>query len=620
MINSHTNTLELITLQNQLLLAIGGSLNTRECMHTFMQASLKKLGLKSIHLYIFDHSLVDEDSIKDYLSIPDNKIELENKLLIYKMLLHFKNKKGKTHLSERLDNNEITAYAFSSFGALLLEKQQGEIQESVKDALVPVIHKIAEYFDFCEQQKRLSKEVKTHKKAKRSYELQAKRDPLTNLPNRREFRYALSREISNSQRYDYYGALMYIDLDNFKNVNDSLGHSIGDILLTQVAQRLATQARGGDTVYRIGGDEFVYILSNTGDTEIDAINTSQTVALRVIETLAKPIDIGEFSLHITPSIGIAVFPDTFDDGDDSENVLQHADTAMYRAKKQGRNCYAFFNPEMHVEASKRLIIEDHLRKAIVNNELHMEYQPIVNTDETVIAAESLVRWNSPTLGRISPNVFIEVAEESNLILQLGKWVTQTACAYAEKLYKQLPKDSDFSYISINVSPRQFFQNNFVETITSIIDACSVPNHFIKLEFTESVLLDDIDTTIEKMEKLHVNDIDFLLDDFGTGYSSLSYLHKLPIWLLKIDKSFVTDLYLNQNNTQAIVNAILVMAQQLGIKCIIEGIELQQEMDFFKLKGVHGMQGFIFYKPMRGEMLQTLLHENDEKSKLRLKLA
>ena len=585
-----------------------------------MQASLKKLGLKSIHLYIFDHSLIDEDSIKNYLSIPDNKIELENKLLIYKMLLHFKNTTGKTHLSERLNDNEVIAYAFNSFGVLLLEKQQGRFQESIKDALVPVIHKMAEYFNFCEQQKRLSKEVKTHKKAKRSYELQAKRDPLTNLPNRREFRYALTREISNSQRYDYYGALMYIDLDNFKNVNDSLGHSIGDILLTQVAQRLATQARGGDTVYRIGGDEFVYILSNTGNTEIDAINTSQTVALRVIETLAKPIDIGEYNLHITPSIGIAVFPDTFDDGDDSENVLKHADTAMYRAKKQGRNCYAFFNPEMHVEASKRLIIEDHLRKAIKNNELHMEYQPIVDTEEKVIAAESLVRWNSPVLGNISPEVFIEVAEESNLILQLGKWITQTACAYAEELYKQLPKDSNFSYISINVSPRQFIQNNFVETITSIIDSYSVPNDFIKLEFTESVLLDDIDATIEKMEKLHVNDIDFLLDDFGTGYSSLSYLHKLPIWLLKIDKSFVTDLYSNQNDTQAIVNAILVMAEQLGIECIVEGIEHQEDMDFFKRKGVHGMQGFIFHKPMRGEMLQTLLHEIDEKSKLRLKLA
>ena len=616
----YTSTLELITLQNQLLLAIGGSLNTRECMHTFMQSTLKKLGLKSIHLYTFDHTLSNEDSIKDYLSLPDNKIELENKLLIYKMLLHFKNNEGKTHLSEMLDDNELTAYDFNSLGVLLIERQRGEFQDSVKDALVPVFYKMAEYFNFCEQQKRLSKEVKTHKKEKRTYELQAKRDPLTNLPNRREFRYALSREISNSQRYNYYGALMYIDLDNFKNVNDSLGHSIGDILLTQVAQRLAAQARSGDTVYRIGGDEFVYILSNIGNTEIDAINTSQTVATRVIETLAKPIEIGEYSLHITPSIGIAVFPDAYNDGNDSENVLKHADAAMYRAKKQGRNCYEFFNPEMHVEASKRLIIEDHLRKAIKNNELHMEYQPILSADEKIIAAESLVRWNNPTLGSINPAVFIEIAEESNLILQLGKWITQNACAYAEKLYKQLPNNSDFSYISINVSPRQFVQNNFIETVTSIINACAVPNDFIKLEFTESILLDDIDTTIEKMEKLHVNNIDFLLDDFGTGYSSLSYLHKLPIWLLKIDKSFVTDLFLNQNNTQAIVNAILVMAEQLGIKCIVEGVELKEHADFFKKKGVHGMQGFIFYKPMRGEILQTLLHENDEKTKLRLKLA
>jgi len=613
--NSHTNTLELITLQNQLLLVIGGSLNTRECMHTFMQATLKILGLKSIHLYTYDDSLSNEDSIINYLSIPDNKLELDNKYIIYKILLHYKNNKTKTHRSEMLDNNEIIAYDFNSFGVLLLEKQQGKFQASVKDALLPVIHKVAEYFNFCEQQHHLSKEVKTHKKAKRSYELQAKRDPLTNLPNRREFRYALTREITNSQRYDYYGALMYIDLDNFKNVNDSLGHSIGDILLTQVAQRLTTLARGGDTVYRIGGDEFVYILSNTGDSEIDAINTSQTVALRVIEILSKPIKIGEFSLHITPSIGIAVFPDSFDDCDDSENVLKHADTAMYRAKQQGRNCYAFFNPEMHIEASKRLIIEDYLRKAIENNELHLEYQPIVNTDEKIIAAEALVRWNSPVLGRISPVVFIEVAEESNLILQLGKWITQTACAYAEKLYKQLPKDSGFSYISINVSPRQFIQHDFVETISSIIDAYSVPNNFIKLEFTESILLDDIDTTIKKMKRLHADGIDFLLDDFGTGYSSLSYLHKLPIWLLKIDRSFVIDLYSKKNDTQAIVNAILVMSEQLGIKCIVEGIELQKDMDFFKLKGVHGMQGYLFHKPMRGKLLQTLLCKHDEKTKV-----
>ncbi|HHJ34314.1 MAG TPA: GGDEF domain-containing protein, partial [Gammaproteobacteria bacterium] len=308
MARSHTNTFELITLQNQLLLAIGDNLNTRECMHTFMQTALKELDLKSIHLYLFDHSLPDKKSFIHYLSIPDNKLELRHKLTLYKTLLYFKNNRGKTYLSETVESNEILAYAFNSHGVLLLEKEHDTIQPAIKDVMVPVINRLAEHFKICEQQKRLNKEARVYKKTQRTYELQAKRDPLTNLPNRREFRYALSKEISNAQRYDHYGALMYIDLDNFKNVNDSLGHSIGDILLTQVALRLTEQARSEDTVFRIGGDEFVYILSNIGDTEVEAIKTSQTVASRVIEILAKPIEIGEYSLHITPSIGIAVFP------------------------------------------------------------------------------------------------------------------------------------------------------------------------------------------------------------------------------------------------------------------------------------------------------------------------
>ncbi|VAW51629.1 diguanylate cyclase/phosphodiesterase (GGDEF & EAL domains) with PAS/PAC sensor(s) [hydrothermal vent metagenome] len=603
---SHTNTLELLTLQNQLLLTVGGSQNTRECMYTFMQTTLKLLGLKSIHLYIFDHSLPDQKSLVHYLSIPDNKLEQEHKLTVYKMLLHFKNKKGHNHLTEKIDDNEILAYAFNSIGGLVLEKQRTKFQPAIKDTLAPVIQKLANHYQFCELQKRLNNEAKINKKAQRTYELQAKRDPLTNLPNRREFRYALSKEISNAQRYDHFGALMYIDLDNFKNVNDSLGHSIGDILLTQVAQRLMTQARIGDTVFRIGGDEFVYILSNIGKHESDAIKTSQTVATRVINILAKPIEIGEFSLHITPSIGIAVFPDSFDDGNDSENILRHADTAMYRAKKQGRNCFEFFNPEMHIEANKRLIIEDHLRKAITNNELHLVYQPIVNTRGEIIAAESLIRWDNKMLGHIVPNEFINIAEESNLILELGRWITQNVCDYAGRLHKQLDKDSNFSYISINISPRQFIQIDFVESITKIIDDCSAPNDFIKLEFTESVLLDNTDASIKKMEELHVNNINFLLDDFGTGYSSLSYLHRLPIWLLKIDKSFVTDFYSKHNNTRAIVNAILVMTEELGINCIVEGVETQEQADFFKQKGVHGMQGFFFYKPMPSDALSNLV--------------
>ena len=606
MLNQHLNTLELITLQNQLLLSISASLNARECAHKFIQSTIRSLGLKSIHLYIFKESPKGERSLENYLSLPDNKLKDQHQAVIDKIQSQIETDKSRTHITEIQEHNEILAYRYGTAGILFLENQQGKFQESLKDALVPVINKSADYFQLCEKQNRMNTEAKVSRDAQRNYELQAKRDPLTNLPNRREFRYSLSREISNAQRYDYHGALMYIDLDNFKNVNDSLGHSIGDILLTQVAQRLMEQARSGDAVFRIGGDEFVYILGNIGKTEADAIHTSQTVANRVIETLAMPIDIGEYSLHITPSIGIAVFPDAFDEATDSENVLRHADTAMYRAKKQGRNCYAFFNPEMHVEASQRLIIEDHLRKAIKNNELNLVYQPIVNTDEEIIGAETLIRWNSPVLGNIPPDNFIGIAEESNLILILSEWIMKRTGEYAEELYKQLDKDSKFSYISINISPRQFIQNDFVDNIISFVDSYDVPNSFIKLEFTENVLLDNIDQTIEKMEKLHENDIDFLLDDFGTGYSSLSYLHKLPISILKIDKSFITAFHSDINDTQAIVNAILVMTEQLDIECIVEGVELKEHVEFFKEKGVHGMQGFYYYKPMPGAALQELL--------------
>ena len=606
MANQHLNTLELITLQNQLLLSIGASLNARECIHKFAQATYKTLGLKSIHLYVLEDTAAEGTQLANYLSLPDNKFAEQHRSSIEKMMQQFENSKIAAHLTEALENNEILAFPFGPLGILLMENHQGKFQDSLKDALIPVVNKSAEFFQLCEKQKQLNKEAKISKDAQRTYELQAKRDPLTNLPNRREFRYSLSREISNAQRYDYHGALMYIDLDNFKNVNDSLGHSIGDILLTQVAQRLSEQARSGDTVFRIGGDEFVYILGNIGSTESVAVQTAKTVAMRVIETMSKPIDIGEFSLHITPSIGIAIFPDAFDEVTDSENILRHADTAMYRAKKQGRNCYAFFNPEMHVEASQHLIIEDHLRKAIKNNELNLVFQPIVNTDNNIIGAETLVRWQSPALGNIPPDGFISIAEESNLILILSDWIMQQAGAFAEALYKQLDENSTFSYISINISPRQFIQSDFVDSIIAFVNNLSVPNDFIKLEFTENVLLDNIDVTIAKMEKLHENDIDFLLDDFGTGYSSLSYLHKLPISILKIDKSFVTDFYSQNNDTSAIVHAILVMTEQLGIQCIVEGVELQEHIDFFKEKGVHGMQGFYYYKPMPAIELEELL--------------
>jgi len=603
---SHINALELLALQNQLLLTIGGSMNGREVMHGFMDVAVKQLKLQSIHLFTPGGSAYDGTELKPYLSLPDNKLITVENAVVDKMLDKSLDSGISTCLSELVDDRELLGFVFGARGVLLFEMGRGKLQETIKEMLLPVVSRLAEYFYLCEKQRRLSDEVRLNKETQKTYELQAKRDPLTNLPNRREFRYSLSRDISQAQRYGHFGALMYIDLDNFKNVNDSLGHSIGDILLTQVAQRLTAQARSGDSVFRIGGDEFVYILTNVGETEASAISASQTVANRVIDILAKPIEIGGFSLHITPSIGIAVFPDEYGDANDSEHVLKSADTAMYRAKELGRNCYEFFNPEMHVEASKRLIIEDHLRKALANNELSMAYQPIVNIKGEIIGAESLVRWYNPTLGHVPPGDFIGIAEESNLILGLSQWITEHVCSYAETVYEALPADSAFKYISINISPRQFRQEDFVDKTAAIVDNCKVPNDFIKLEFTENVLLDNFEATVEKMEKLRDNNIDFLLDDFGTGYSSLSYLHKLPICLLKIDKSFITDFHTEHEDKSAIVSAIMVMAEQLGINCIIEGVELEEHAEYFRQKEVYGIQGYFYHRPMRGDQMQALL--------------
>ena len=599
----HQNTIDIIAIQNQLLLSIGSDLNARRAMLSFMKAALKQLHLKQIHLYTFEDPDSPTSLLNRFQSLPGINAAFDNKNVQQKLLKSIENR---PYATEVIEDNEITTFCFGSSGILILENGKNKLQDALKEAIRPVITKTADFYDICIKQAFLDNEARLHKDAQNIYRQQAKRDPLTNLPNRREFHYSLSREISNAQRYNHFGALMYVDLDNFKNVNDSLGHSIGDILLTLVAQILTDQKRSGDVVFRIGGDEFVYILCNIGDTESDAINTSITVANRIIESLAKPIDINEFSLHITPSIGIAIFPDKFDDGNDSENVLRHADTAMYRAKKQGKNCYEFFNPEMHIEASKRLIIEDHLRKALKNDEFNLVFQPIIDSNEVIIGAESLVRWHSPVLGDIRPDEFIGIAEESRLILDLSKWITEHACSFAEQLYRQLDDGSTFRYLSINISPRQFIQSDFVETITDIIDRFDIPNDFIKLEFTENVLLDNIDATIKKMEKLQQKNIDFLLDDFGTGYSSLSYLHKLPISLIKIDKSFVDDFFSATNDTQAIINAILVMAEELGIKCIIEGVETEQQVNFFKKKNVHGMQGYYYHRPVAGDELLKLL--------------
>ena len=607
------NPEELIGIQNRLLLSTGASQQIETMLHQFALAACEALRLDGAHIYLL-HELGTEPQItgaetgyKHLESIPPKPASLPHQDEKIEALLHKIYPSEKAALDDVvIKHSRFIVYALKNIGVIVFEKQASSYDEPITEMLTPVIDHLARVCKSCIEIGKLHEQIRRNEELEQSYELQAKQDPLTHLPNRRAFRYKLYQEIAKTKRHSHYGAVLYIDLDHFKNINDSLGHSVGDMLLARVAERLTEQGRAGDDVFRIGGDEFVYILTDVGNDEINAINTAQTVACRVIELMSEPVQVGEFSLHITPSIGIAIFPDKITEENDSESVLRHADTAMYRAKADGRNCFAFYNPEMQLAASKRLIIEDHLRKALANNELLLEYQPLVNINGDIIGAESLLRWHSPILGNVTPDDFISIAEESNLILEVSRWVLVTACTLASRVQAFTDKPATFEYISINISPKQFRQQDFVTQLLEVVQQTGVSPESIRLEFTENILIDNVGDTISKMEQLTDANIQFMLDDFGTGYSSLSYLHKLPIRTIKIDKSFVTGFNTKSYANRVIVDAMIAMTERMDLNCIIEGVETQDDASYFISKGVHAMQGYHYYRPLTEAVFLALL--------------
>lgn len=618
--NTQRKPADLTAIQNKLLLATGTSEDLEEMLQSFMTAAIDQLMLSNVHVYLLDSVHADSTGKSDdpvlhyYLSHADSSRQLPHSHSPVESSLQQLPPCEEDHLETvQVDGLTYLIYCLKHTGAIILELEHGSFPRGCPDALSPVMHRLASACSTCISIKKLRNRIRLNKELETTYAKQANQDPLTKLPNRRAFRYNLYQEIANSKRYGYYGAVLYIDLDHFKNINDSLGHSVGDMLLTKVADRFARDARVGDDVYRLGGDEFVYILRNVGSTDTLAMSTAQSVARRLLDSMVVPVQVGEYALHVTPSIGITIFPGKNPEENDSENVLKHADTAMYKAKADGRNTFAFYDPEMQVSASKRLILEDYLRKAIINGELHMEYQPIVNAQEDIIAAESLIRWRSPALGNVSPDEFISIAEESNLMLELSQWIMDSTCAFIRQLKSAAANNPTFRYITINISPKQFKQQNFVATLIDILNTHDLSPDDIRLEFTENILIDNIDDTILKMEELLASNIKFILDDFGTGYSSLSYLQKLPIRTIKIDQSFVTGFKYKSYANKAIVDAIIAMADRMDLRCVIEGVETRDDADYFISKNIYAMQGYYYYRPVSGHGLIELLNHDVKKA-------
>jgi diguanylate cyclase (GGDEF)-like protein len=417
-------------------------------------------------------------------------------------------------------------------------------------------------------------------------------DPLTQLPNRRLLMDRLEVALAASLRYQHKGALLFIDLDGFKTINDTLGHLQGDHLLEQVATRLNTCVRDGDTVARLGGDEFVVMLEQLSEDVLTAANEAKAVAEKILATLDHFYPLSPAPCRITCSIGITLF------GVDPQETLgepmKRADLAMYQAKAGGRNTLRFFDPQMQTIVTARIGLENGLREAMKQGEFRLHYQPQMEGTGHLVGVEALVRWQRPLYGLVLPAEFIPASEETGLILTLGHWVLEIACAQLA-LWAQRVEMSHLT-MSVNVSARQFHQSDFVQEVLGVLGRTGANPHRLKLELTESLMVSQMEDVIAKMGKLKVHGVRFSLDDFGTGYSSLSYLKRMPLEELKIDQSFVRDI-LTSPNDAAISKMVIVLAESIGLTVIAEGVETADQRDFLAGQGCHAYQGFLYSRPL-----------------------
>lgn len=446
----------------------------------------------------------------------------------------------------------------------------------------------------------LSSDISKTKQAEEQIRDLAYYDTLTGLPNRRLLEDRLKLALANAYRTNSRVGLLFLDLDHFKTINDSLGHLAGDLLLVQSAKRISACVREGDTVARQGGDEFVLLLPDLVN-DHDALYAASTVAEKIRDELRLPFDLNGFEAAVTPSIGIAIYPM---DGDNMVDLVRNADTAMYHAKKNGRNNYQFYASNMNASAVKRLSLDNALRHAIERNEFILYYQPQVDAKGSILSVEALLRWHSASLGEVMPAQFIPLAEENGLIIPIGKWVLEAVCTQM-RAWLDAGLTSHMVRVAVNISPRQFAQPDFNTQLVEILEKHALQPKDIELEVTESVLMQNTQEALDKLDELKRLGFKISVDDFGTGYSSLSYLKHFPIDVLKIDQSFVRDIN-NDADDAAISRAIISMAKNLNLKVIAEGVETCEQLNFLQENGCDAYQGYHFSRPMPAAELTALL--------------
>ena len=442
----------------------------------------------------------------------------------------------------------------------------------------------------------VARDITERKMAEETINFQAYHDLLTNLPNRALLRDRLGLAISQAKREQEMLAVMFLDLDRFKNINDSLGHVVGDELLQQVSTRLKSCVREGDTLARFGGDEFTLLLPKVGKGKDDI----SRIAEKINEVLKDPFVVDDNELYVSASIGISIYPR---DGTDMDTLIKHADIAMYHVKDTGKNNFKFYSTDMTTPYFQNLSLETGIHKALDNDEFHLMYQPQINikTGE-IVGVEALLRWDHPEHGPISPAEFIPFAEETGMIVDIGHWVLRSACAELQRWREAgLPEIR----MSINMSARQLVENDIVKFVANTLRDFSIPGHCLEIEITENTIMSDMDSMIHKLKELSKKGVYIAIDDFGTGYSSLSYLHKLPIHTLKIDRTFVKEVNMKHTG-KSIINTIVAMVKGLNLNVIAEGVETQQQLDYLQEIDCTEAQGFLFCKPLTADVVAQLL--------------
>jgi diguanylate cyclase (GGDEF)-like protein/PAS domain S-box-containing protein len=445
-------------------------------------------------------------------------------------------------------------------------------------------------------------DISDRKRAEEQIEFHAYHDVLTHLPNRKLFTDRLGQSITHARRSGKPLAVMFVDLDHFKSINDTLGHTGGDELLLEMSRRLLACTRDDDTVARLGGDEFTIILSDLRHPEDAA-----TVAEKILATVQQPMTIGGMTVEVSASIGIAIYPT---DGADIDSMLRNADSAMYRAKESGRNNYQLCTDDLKRRATERLSLESRLRRAVQEDQLTLHYQPHISlVSGRIIGAEALVRWNDPERGLIHPSAFVPLAEESRLILPIGEWVLRSAC---KQMREWQNRGLGLERVSVNLSARQLQQQDLVDVVRSVLVETGIAGSALELEITETTAMQNAEMTVDVLNGLRDIGVAISIDDFGTGYSSLNYLKRFPISTVKIDGAFIRDVAVSESDA-AIVSAVIGIARSLHLQVIAEGVETEEQLAFLRRGRCDAAQGYLFSRPVSAEKFGRLLQERRQVS-------